>query len=736
MIWQRDGNGSVTTWGYNAQGLLAWQLDPLGRRIDYGYDAAGQLTTETWTNPDGSVADTYSYSYNAAGQLLTASNSAGTYTYTYNAAGLVATQTDPFGLTLTYGYDAAGNVNSVADSLGGVTTSAYNASNQLTSRSYSGPEVSAPVTIGLTYNATGQLATLTDSRDLTGANPSATTNYQYDSTGNTTQIVSQDGSGNVLASYQYTYGPSSATTSGGTGQSTTLSPTAVSDLLFSETDNGVTTNYGYDAQDQLTSAGSTTETYDADGNRTGAGYVYGPDNELLSDGTWNYTYDAVGNLVQKVNIATGETWTYGYDFNNRMTWAVDRQANGALIQQATYRYDAFGNLVEEDVPAAAGTTTATRYAYDRGNAWAALDGNDDNALETRYFYLSGPDQPAAQISANGEVGWYLTDRLGSVCQVVNDAGQVLDQIAYDAFGNVTSETNPSQAPRFGFQGMVRDAATGLDDTHGRDYDPATGRWTTLDPSGLTAGDANEYRFVGNDPTNAIDPSGLDPWWFTSFGEAWNAAGMIWNAPGEWSKANKLDEQIQANRKKDLDRLDSDPQALLRRIDNPNVDSSEQSMTNAGLDPNRKENFRNGLGQAGILANIAVIWATLGPSFVTASGETLALRGGQWVKAGTGAPATAAEESAADAAIAATQRGLDPNKLNHIFGNPAHNLGALVTAFRTEATAFQAIQQATDAVVAAKGITGVFQETVTVGGQAITVSGKVIGGVVKIGTAFK
>ena len=123
LIWQRDGNGSVTTWGYNAQGLLAWQLDPLGRRIDYAYDAAGRLTTETWINPDGSVADVYSYTYDAAGQLLTASNDAGTYTYTYNAAGQVATQTDPFGLTLTYGYDAAGNVTSVADSLGGLTTS-------------------------------------------------------------------------------------------------------------------------------------------------------------------------------------------------------------------------------------------------------------------------------------------------------------------------------------------------------------------------------------------------------------------------------------------------------------------------------------------------------------------------------------------------------------------------------------------------------------------------------------
>jgi hypothetical protein len=40
------------------------------------------------------------------------------------------------------------------------------------------------------------------------------------------------------------------------------------------------------------------------------------------------------------------------------------------------------------------------------------------------------------------------------------------------------------------------------------YDPTTGRWTTEDPIRFEAGDANLYRYVKNDPTNATDPSGL------------------------------------------------------------------------------------------------------------------------------------------------------------------------------------------------------------------------------------
>jgi hypothetical protein len=38
-------------------------------------------------------------------------------------------------------------------------------------------------------------------------------------------------------------------------------------------------------------------------------------------------------------------------------------------------------------------------------------------------------------------------------------------------------------------------------------DTATGRWLTKDPAGFMAQDANLYRYVGNDPTNATDPTG-------------------------------------------------------------------------------------------------------------------------------------------------------------------------------------------------------------------------------------
>jgi hypothetical protein len=41
------------------------------------------------------------------------------------------------------------------------------------------------------------------------------------------------------------------------------------------------------------------------------------------------------------------------------------------------------------------------------------------------------------------------------------------------------------------------------------YDPNIGRWLQEDPEGFAAGDSNLNRYVGNDPTNRTDPSGLE-----------------------------------------------------------------------------------------------------------------------------------------------------------------------------------------------------------------------------------
>ena len=116
----------------------------------------------------------------------------------------------------------------------------------------------------------------------------------------------------------------------------------------------------------------------------------------------------------------------------------------------------------------------------------------------------------------GNVGWYTqADRLGTVRYLSNTGGTVLDHIIYDSYGQVTSETNnKSNGDRFKFAQPEYDATTALYFAQARSYSPALGRFTARDPLSFDAGDSNLYRYVGNSPTNGIDPMGMDddePW---------------------------------------------------------------------------------------------------------------------------------------------------------------------------------------------------------------------------------
>lgn len=127
-----------------------------------------------------------------------------------------------------------------------------------------------------------------------------------------------------------------------------------------------------------------------------------------------------------------------------------------------------------------------------------------------HTFLNGPgaNQALADDAGPGNVTWMLADDQGSVRDVIDGSGAVLDHIEYDSYGNTVSQTSPSNEPRFGYAGMQLDPLTGLYYDHARYYDPSTGRFLSTDPSGFSAGDANLYRYVNNSPLDNTDPTGL------------------------------------------------------------------------------------------------------------------------------------------------------------------------------------------------------------------------------------
>ena len=267
-----------------------------------------------------------------------------------------------------------------------------------------------------------------------------------------------------------------------------------------------TASYTYDATGQLIGDGTQSYTYDANGNRTNPSDMIGRDNQVLADGTWTYTYDAEGNRIGKVDTTTGVSWTYAYDDANRLTSATETSGQQQMYK-VSYVYDVFGNRIEQDTTTPGqDAPTVQRFAYNGAMVWADL--NAQNQVTTRYLDGDAVDQLLAREDAAGNVGWYLTDHLGSVRDIVDNFGDVLDHIDYDAFGNVTIETNPALGDRYKFTGREYDATTGLYYNRARYYDPNTGNWTSQDPSGFDGRDANTYRAVGGSPTNGTDPLGL------------------------------------------------------------------------------------------------------------------------------------------------------------------------------------------------------------------------------------
>lgn len=93
-------------------------------------------------------------------------------------------------------------------------------------------------------------------------------------------------------------------------------------------------------------------------------------------------------------------------------------------------------------------------------------------------------------------------------QIVNiDSGAVIQELVYDEFGNVISDTSPGFQP-FGFAGGLYDTQTELVRFGVRDYDAEIGRWTSKDPIRFRGGDENLYGYVLTDPVNDYDIYGL------------------------------------------------------------------------------------------------------------------------------------------------------------------------------------------------------------------------------------
>ncbi len=280
-----------------------------------------------------------------------------------------------------------------------------------------------------------------------------------------------------------------------------------------ETLDGVTNvyDYEYDVAGRLSVmkknyVSTASFTYDLNGNRL---------TSSDATGTITATYDAQDRLVSRQSSATDES--YAYTASGEL---LTKTANG---QKTQYQYDVTGNLMSVTLP----DGTQIEYLVDGRNRrigkkinGALVQGflygsqlqilaelDSTNTVVSRFVYAGGGNVPNYMIQ--GAVTYrIITDHLGSPRLVVSTAtGAIVQRMDYDEWGNVINDTKPGFQP-FGFAGGLCDRATKLTRFGTRDYDGASGRWTTKDPLQYASKDSNFYSYVAGNHVDSRDETGL------------------------------------------------------------------------------------------------------------------------------------------------------------------------------------------------------------------------------------
>ena len=196
--------------------------------------------------------------------------------------------------------------------------------------------------------------------------------------------------------------------------------------------------------------------------------------------------------------APGSQYITSLSYNQNAQLSAVNAGSGAL---ASYTYDGFGQRLIKTVSGSYGEI------YQYGQNGALLEEtNASGVAQADYIYLNG--RPVAVL--NGSTLYYLhDDRLGTP-QVATDSEQNTQwQASYEPFG-ATASVSGEIVQNLRFPGQYFDIESGWNHNGFRDYMPQLGRYVEPDPLGRPGSGNDMYVYVGDNPTNLVDPLGLAP----------------------------------------------------------------------------------------------------------------------------------------------------------------------------------------------------------------------------------
>ena len=583
-----DALGHTTSYLYDGYGNLARTQDPLGNVIGIGYDALGRKTSlsdpdvgqvtywvdplgQTWKQRDAKGQET-TFEFDELGRTVrrlepdldsrweydTAAKGVGklaeSYTWvngakyvrrvtTYDAGGrpsATVTSLDWDYVTQT-SYDGFGRVNVQSYTRrargavsGGVSTAIVNAFNAMgyVDKTYRRSDgVDTLVWQGLAIDAEGR-----DTKQRIGTSAMVVHGYNA-STGRLESIVSGAASGGAAD---------------GTLQNDVYQYDVLGNLSYRAQLNGAGTllqeSFEYDELNRLKTSyiGSQTNsfTYDALGNITSkanvgtysypaSGYgVIRPHAVSSITGAVagltnpSFSYDANGNLVNGLNRAY--TWTAA-----DTPLSIDKLSGGQAVQRTEFVYGPDHERVRQVVRTMSGgqpqsSVNTVIYAgavekeidAEKGVTIIRTSLGADGFVEER---IAGT-AISADTAGTRNARFFLKDHLGSTIAIIDEAGQLLQRMSYDAWGrrrNIDGSddswgslgTIKNDQDNSGYTGHEQMDQLGLVHMNARLYDPITGRHVSADPTIPDPKDQqafNRFSYVLNNALAYTDPTGLSP----------------------------------------------------------------------------------------------------------------------------------------------------------------------------------------------------------------------------------
>ncbi|MFD5466564.1 polymorphic toxin-type HINT domain-containing protein [Kitasatospora sp. NPDC127059] len=444
LTYHYDNNGPLSDFG--AYGGATYDLSS-------DWDAYGRNIRSTM-NPWGTqVVVTNTYDESTGRQLsqfvdkqTAASGAVQQLSYTYNAAGQMTAirnipDNTPSSTDLQcFDYDYLGRLTNAWTDTGTLTQAAQ-------------PTVGG---IGACANSTPTSGVQAPLKTTVGGPAAYWQSYGYDLTGNRTQLIQHDPSG--------------------------------------DSTKDTTTNQSFPAAGKVNSPATGPNT----GGGTGGPHALSSFTTTSPSGvsSANLQYDATGNTTS-ITDASGTT-SLTWDSENRL--ASSAKTGGA--GPTTYLYDAAGNQLIRRDP---GKTTITL-----GNDELVYDTTASPALTgVRYYPIPGGTTLVRQ---GGKSTYQIGDHHGTGTLAIDGATLTESRRPTDPFGNPRGTQPTTWAGDHGFVGGTKDDATGLTNLGAREYQPTTGRFLNPDPIIDLASPQqwNAYAYSNNDPVNLSDPSGLHP----------------------------------------------------------------------------------------------------------------------------------------------------------------------------------------------------------------------------------